>query len=249
MLVEYGCDSAQGYLFSRPLPAPELTAWLTESEVGATADALCHPGGRHEDPRHGQRGAPRRGARAGAARRGARRRRARRAGVRHHDRGRLDRRPRLRARVRAGRRRRPARRDAAQAPRRLPRAAGLRRHERHRHAQPARGGGRGGRRPLRVHEHDERVRARADPAAGRAGRVDHRGRDAGPAQHLRRDQDRRRGPLRARPPRPRPAVPDPAHLALLPRGGRSRRRPGEPTTTRTSRSTSCSTAGSTSRTW
>jgi diguanylate cyclase (GGDEF)-like protein/PAS domain S-box-containing protein len=35
MLVEYGCDSAQGYLFSRPRPAAELTAWLTESASGA----------------------------------------------------------------------------------------------------------------------------------------------------------------------------------------------------------------------
>jgi EAL domain-containing protein (putative c-di-GMP-specific phosphodiesterase class I) len=37
MLIEYGCDSVQGYLFSRPLPAEELTAWLAESTVGATA--------------------------------------------------------------------------------------------------------------------------------------------------------------------------------------------------------------------
>ena len=37
MLVEYGCDTAQGYLFSPALPAPELTAWLSQSEVGATA--------------------------------------------------------------------------------------------------------------------------------------------------------------------------------------------------------------------
>jgi len=34
MLVEYGCDSAQGYLFSPPRPAEELTAWLTESPFG-----------------------------------------------------------------------------------------------------------------------------------------------------------------------------------------------------------------------
>jgi diguanylate cyclase (GGDEF)-like protein/PAS domain S-box-containing protein len=37
MLVEYGCDSAQGYFFSRPLPAEEITAWLTESSFGALA--------------------------------------------------------------------------------------------------------------------------------------------------------------------------------------------------------------------
>ena len=35
MLVEYGCDSAQGYFFSRPCPAAELTQWLTESPFGA----------------------------------------------------------------------------------------------------------------------------------------------------------------------------------------------------------------------
>ena len=80
-----------------------------------------------------------------------------------------------------------------------------------------------GRQPLRVHQHDEHVRPRADPGAGRAGGVDHRGGPAGAAQHLRRHQDRGRGPVRARLARPRPAVPDPAHLALLPRGRRPRR--------------------------
>jgi EAL domain-containing protein (putative c-di-GMP-specific phosphodiesterase class I) len=35
MLIQYGCDSAQGYHFSRPLPADELTTWLTESPFGA----------------------------------------------------------------------------------------------------------------------------------------------------------------------------------------------------------------------
>jgi diguanylate cyclase (GGDEF)-like protein/PAS domain S-box-containing protein len=39
MLIEYGCDCVQGYLFSRPLPAEDLTAWLTESAVGATSGA------------------------------------------------------------------------------------------------------------------------------------------------------------------------------------------------------------------
>jgi diguanylate cyclase (GGDEF)-like protein/PAS domain S-box-containing protein len=39
MLIEYGCDSAQGYLFSRPRPAAELTEWLTESQVGAAPGA------------------------------------------------------------------------------------------------------------------------------------------------------------------------------------------------------------------
>ena len=34
MLVEYACDSAQGYFFSPPCPADELTAWLAESPFG-----------------------------------------------------------------------------------------------------------------------------------------------------------------------------------------------------------------------
>jgi EAL domain-containing protein (putative c-di-GMP-specific phosphodiesterase class I) len=34
LLHEYGCDRVQGYLFSRPCPAEELTAWLTESCYG-----------------------------------------------------------------------------------------------------------------------------------------------------------------------------------------------------------------------
>jgi diguanylate cyclase (GGDEF)-like protein/PAS domain S-box-containing protein len=38
MLIDYGCDTAQGFLFSRPCPADELTPWLTESLVGATAE-------------------------------------------------------------------------------------------------------------------------------------------------------------------------------------------------------------------
>jgi diguanylate cyclase (GGDEF)-like protein/PAS domain S-box-containing protein len=36
MLVAYGCDCAQGYLFSRPLPADELTEWLAVSPFGAS---------------------------------------------------------------------------------------------------------------------------------------------------------------------------------------------------------------------
>jgi EAL domain-containing protein (putative c-di-GMP-specific phosphodiesterase class I) len=36
-LVEYGCDSGQGYYFSRPKPADELTEWLTDSPFGAPA--------------------------------------------------------------------------------------------------------------------------------------------------------------------------------------------------------------------
>jgi diguanylate cyclase (GGDEF)-like protein/PAS domain S-box-containing protein len=34
ILLEYGCDAAQGYLFSRALPADDLTAWLETSEYG-----------------------------------------------------------------------------------------------------------------------------------------------------------------------------------------------------------------------
>jgi diguanylate cyclase (GGDEF)-like protein/PAS domain S-box-containing protein len=39
MLVEYGCDTVQGFLFSRPQPADALTAWLTESPFGALVGA------------------------------------------------------------------------------------------------------------------------------------------------------------------------------------------------------------------
>ena len=39
MLIEYGCDTVQGYLFSRPLAADALTPWLLESRVGATPKA------------------------------------------------------------------------------------------------------------------------------------------------------------------------------------------------------------------
>jgi EAL domain-containing protein (putative c-di-GMP-specific phosphodiesterase class I) len=35
MLVDYGCDVAQGYFFSRACVADELTAWLAESPFGA----------------------------------------------------------------------------------------------------------------------------------------------------------------------------------------------------------------------
>jgi diguanylate cyclase (GGDEF)-like protein/PAS domain S-box-containing protein len=39
ILAEYGCDSAQGYIFSRPCAAEDLTAWLTESPFGAPVGA------------------------------------------------------------------------------------------------------------------------------------------------------------------------------------------------------------------
>ena len=35
ILAQYGCDSAQGHLFSRALTAEELTPWLTESPYEA----------------------------------------------------------------------------------------------------------------------------------------------------------------------------------------------------------------------
>lgn len=41
ILIEDECDSAQGYYFSRPCPAEELTAWLTESPFGAAARISC----------------------------------------------------------------------------------------------------------------------------------------------------------------------------------------------------------------
>ena len=37
LLIEYGCESAQGYFFTRPRSADDLTAWLTESPFGAPA--------------------------------------------------------------------------------------------------------------------------------------------------------------------------------------------------------------------
>ena len=91
---------------------------------------------------------------------------------------RLDRRPRARRPLHARRRRRAPHRDAAQAARGHAPPPGLRRHQHHRHAEPARRGGRRRRRRLRLHEHDQRVRPRADAAAGRAGGLDHRGRAA-----------------------------------------------------------------------
>ena len=45
MLAEYGCDSAQGYFFSRPCTAEELTAWLRESPFGAPVGARGSPAG------------------------------------------------------------------------------------------------------------------------------------------------------------------------------------------------------------
>jgi diguanylate cyclase (GGDEF)-like protein len=44
MLLDYGCDNAQGYLISRPLAADDLLTWVGESSWSAPADARrCHP--------------------------------------------------------------------------------------------------------------------------------------------------------------------------------------------------------------
>lgn len=37
MLAEMGCDMAQGYFLSRPLPAPEVTEWLRQPPVRLAA--------------------------------------------------------------------------------------------------------------------------------------------------------------------------------------------------------------------
>ena len=34
LLIEYGCDEAQGYYFSRPLPADQVWQWLETSPFG-----------------------------------------------------------------------------------------------------------------------------------------------------------------------------------------------------------------------
>ncbi|HZR45200.1 MAG TPA: EAL domain-containing protein, partial [Candidatus Manganitrophaceae bacterium] len=38
-LIALGCDAAQGYYFSRPIAAPELTQWMTESRWGLKRDS------------------------------------------------------------------------------------------------------------------------------------------------------------------------------------------------------------------
>jgi diguanylate cyclase len=43
LLIGYGCDRAQGYLFSRPVPAEELTAWLIESRSDSAGGSPPEP--------------------------------------------------------------------------------------------------------------------------------------------------------------------------------------------------------------
>jgi diguanylate cyclase (GGDEF)-like protein/PAS domain S-box-containing protein len=47
LLIEYGCDQAQGYFFSRPLPGDQLTQWLETSPFGLErrlgAAMVAHP--------------------------------------------------------------------------------------------------------------------------------------------------------------------------------------------------------------
>jgi diguanylate cyclase (GGDEF)-like protein/PAS domain S-box-containing protein len=51
ILMANGCDSAQGYFFSRPRPADELTTWLTESPFGAPVEIPSSAVGGHADER------------------------------------------------------------------------------------------------------------------------------------------------------------------------------------------------------
>ena len=43
-LVRFGCDSAQGYLVSRPVPAEELSVWLADRKVTAIVRGPARPG-------------------------------------------------------------------------------------------------------------------------------------------------------------------------------------------------------------
>ncbi|MCW5698965.1 MAG: EAL domain-containing protein [Rhodospirillales bacterium] len=36
-----GCDEAQGYYFSRPLPVAQFEAWLRQNEASAAAASRC----------------------------------------------------------------------------------------------------------------------------------------------------------------------------------------------------------------
>jgi EAL domain-containing protein (putative c-di-GMP-specific phosphodiesterase class I) len=39
LLQRFGCDMAQGYFISRPLPSSQLLAWMRESKWGCSAVA------------------------------------------------------------------------------------------------------------------------------------------------------------------------------------------------------------------
>jgi diguanylate cyclase (GGDEF)-like protein/PAS domain S-box-containing protein len=43
LLIEYGCDQAQGYHFSRPVPSDELLQWLGSSPFGHTPNTVVEP--------------------------------------------------------------------------------------------------------------------------------------------------------------------------------------------------------------
>jgi EAL domain-containing protein (putative c-di-GMP-specific phosphodiesterase class I) len=43
-LISYGCDTAQGFYFSRPMPAAELSEWLDSSPFGLPRLADDRPG-------------------------------------------------------------------------------------------------------------------------------------------------------------------------------------------------------------
>ena len=118
------------------------------------------------------------------------------------------------------RRRGPPCRDAAQAACRDASAGGVRRDERSRHADPARGGGARWRPRLRHDLDDQRLRRRAEAPAGRAGGLDRRARRAVAEEHLWRHQDRGRGPLPIVPSQRGPGGDCAQDLALLSRGGR-----------------------------
>ena len=123
-----------------------------------------------------------------------------------------------------GRRRGAARGDAAQAARRDAQPPGLRRHQHHRHAEPARGGGRAPASARFVFTSTTSAfgRALTPPPGAPAAWITE---DVAPVPRNIYGVTKiaAEDALRARPPRPRPAVPGPAHVALLPRGRRPRR--------------------------
>ncbi len=45
LLLEFGCDAAQGYFFSRPVPADELVPWLGDVALRGAAPAALRRAG------------------------------------------------------------------------------------------------------------------------------------------------------------------------------------------------------------